>query len=231
MLRFHTRLRVAQLWIGAAALALAAGNTTSFAQAKSSTSKPAPRPAAPVMPRALLDTIQQYATDAKDCRYQGTGPICRVESDFFGLTDFADGSAKLSVHSQRQVVAYSTWKASSTGGRFRVPPGATDVVMVNCGDSDLGDIFECSKVTVVDAKGNTVRPSSYKAARNPYRNALGSKWTVREVDAEYPIGALKDGFEVIYADFGSTEWTFKVTAEEAEKKLLLRIGDPEKTKQ
>jgi hypothetical protein len=76
---------------------------------------------------------------------------------------------------------------------------------------------------VLAASGKTVRPISYTAGANSYHNALGARWRVREVEAVYSAQELLDGFTVNYADFGGTEWTLKVSPEDAIEKLLLKI--------
>lgn len=141
---------------------------------------------------------------------------------FLGLSEFEDGSLRLSVRSNRSLIAFNTAKATESGGRYR--PSADlrqDLVLVHCGDSDLGDKFDCTSVTVKRLDGRRVPPLSYTAGRNAYRNAMGATWTVREVGATYLPRDLVNGFTVDYADDGGNEWTMTVTAADFAEKLMM----------
>ena len=67
-----------------------------------------------------------------------------------------------------------------------------------------------------------VKPLSYSAGPNVYTNALRARWTVRDVTATYPATQLARGFLVHYASFDGSEWSFEVSREDAEEKLLLK---------
>ena len=193
-------------------------------QAKS-VQKPPTAPSVPQLTGQPLAAIQEFAKDPKDCRYQGPGPQCRLENDFWPLVDYADGSSKVVVSSTRGTIALLTWKASTTNGRYTPPPNQPDTVQVQCGDSDLGDIFECARVRLLTPEKRVVKPVSYAAGPRAYRNALGARWSVREVLAVYAIRELREGFSVDYASFNGTEWTFEVSAEDARNRLFLKIGE------
>ena len=179
--------------------------------------KPAPKksaaPAAARMSDALVAAIQDLAKD-------------KSSYEFLALADYAEGSMKLSVNSNRTMIAWQTAKALESGGRYRVQTALErlDLVTVDCGDSDLGDIFECSRVRVLGPEKQVIKPISYTAGANSYRNALGARWRVREVLAMYDARLLRDGFSVEYADFGGTEWTFPVLPDDARGKLLLQLA-------
>lgn len=170
------------------------------------------------MSDALVSAIQALTKD-------------RTESEFLGISEMRDDSHALHVNSFRALIAWQTAKANDGGGRFRPPANdRMDVVTVDCGDADIGDVFECSRVRVISPGKRVVKPFSYTAGPKTYRNAMGAKWTVREVFATYHALDLKEGFSVDYADFGGTEWTLVVSAEDAAEKLLLKVSQPESSK-
>jgi hypothetical protein len=171
----------------------------------------ASQPSQPRISDSLLTLIQQTAV--KD-----------IIPSFSGLMDYANGSGKLHVISARALIALKTKEAAESGGKYTPSaPDRADILMIDCGDSDLGDIFECSRVRVLTPSKRIVQPLAYAAQRNTYHNAMGARWAVREVTARYPIRDLRDGFSVEYADFSGTGWTFVVSADDARDELLLKL--------
>ena len=143
--------------------------------------------------------------------------------DFLGLSHSSGGTQRLHVISNRAEIAWKTAKAADSNGRYTPPLNErVDVVVISCGDSDLADIFECSRVRVTRPDKVEVKPLSYSAGPNVYKNGLGGTWTVREVFATYPVLPLAGGFIVDYASFDGTQWTFEISRGDAEQKLLLK---------
>jgi hypothetical protein len=139
---------------------------------------------------------------------------------FGGIVD----SQRLHVISGRAFIAFKLAQARESGGRYNPPESVrTDSVTVSCGNSELGDIFNCSSVSVKNAAGTRVKPVRYSAGSNAYSNALRAKWNVREVNAVYLATSLKDGFSVDYAAPDGSEWTYEVTPEVARDALLLDL--------
>ena len=144
----------------------------------------------------------------------------RSSSSLVGLSKSVNGGPALHVLSYRTWIAWRYASAAEQGGRFTPPPDMRlDVVKVSCGDSDLRHIFECSLVSVINAEGNRVAPVFYSAGPRIYRNGL------REVTAIYHTHDLADGFTVTFADVEGSEWSFEVSADDAENELLLKV-DP-----
>jgi hypothetical protein len=143
---------------------------------------------------------------------------------FVGLYQMQDESTKIQVTTGRTRVAFLMSDALVKGGRYSPPPALRlDVLIVDCGDHDIGEVFECSRVTLKTQTGKQIKPHWYKAQPNTYKNALGSSWSVREVAAIYPIDGLIEGFSIDYANPTGTEWTFSVTAAQAADDLLLGL--------
>jgi hypothetical protein len=77
-----------------------------------------------------------------------------VDNDhsYLGLHKYDGDSELLSISSSRQLIAFSSGQADSKGGRY-VPPASmrADIIMITCGDADLGDRWDCANVTVSKA--------------------------------------------------------------------------------
>jgi hypothetical protein len=144
---------------------------------------------------------------------------------FPGISVYVDdigGSQKLYIYSSRSRIARKTGGAAKSGGRYT--PSAVerlDTVSISCGDEDLGDIFECALVRVTTPEGKAVKPLSYSAGPRVYQNAFGATWTVQQVLATYAARDLIRGFAADYASPDGTEWTYKVSEEDAQYDLLL----------
>jgi hypothetical protein len=181
--------------------------------------EPAPKPTATTTPppsRMSNELVQALLALAKQ-RYSNT---------LLGMWKSVDDSMALSVRSNRNLIAWRNASVVEDGGRFNPPAEMRlDLVIVSCGDSDLGDIFECARVTVNGPKGQRIAPVSYNAGPRNYQNALGARWTVREVLATYNVRDLRDGFTVTFVGKDGAEWDFAVSAEDAENELLLKL-DP-----
>ena len=144
----------------------------------------------------------------------------RSSSSLVGLSKSVNGSLALRVLSYRTLIAWRYASAAEQGARFTPPNDMRlDVVKVSCGDSDPQHLFECSLVSVMNAEGKRVPPVFYSAGPRIYRNGL------REVSSIYHIHDLTDGFTVTFADVNGSEWSFEVSADDAENELLLKV-DP-----
>lgn len=155
-----------------------------------------------------------------------------ISTDFLGISEYGDDRQRLYVASGRSLIAYNTAKATETGGSYRPPADLRrDIVSIDCGDSDLGELFECARVRVTPLDKRPVKPISYKAGPAAYKNALGARWTVREVMAVFSAKDLADGFVVEYSDFNGTDWTLNVSPEDAAEKLLLKVTARDTTKE
>jgi hypothetical protein len=143
--------------------------------------------------------------------------------DFLGISHYRDGRQKLRITSARAQIAYKTAEAIESDARYiPLSQDRRDTVSLHCGNSDQGDIFECSRVRVSQLDARLIRPLSYSAKANRYKNAQGTLRVVREVVAEYSAPDLSDGFLVTYTSFDGTESTFEVSCEEAQVRLLLK---------
>src|SRR5207247_532575 len=132
---------------------------------------------------------------------------------------------RIFVTSARGQIAYKTPK-EGTNARYTPPPEfRSDIVVINCGNAEFGEIFECSRVRVRLPNKREIKPLSYLAQPNTYHNGFGAQWTVRTVLVKYSAPELRDGFSIEYASFDGTEWTFEVSAKQAEEILLLKCGD------
>ena len=146
--------------------------------------------------------------------------------DFVGLSEYDHGRLKLLVTSNRAIIAYETARAAESD-RSYTPESLErlDTVNIECGDSDLRAIFECSRVRVMRRDKSEIQPASYFDRPNDYRNASGARWTVHEVQAVFAARELSDGFVIEYASDDGIEWTFEVSPEDAREKLLLKLVD------
>jgi hypothetical protein len=140
-----------------------------------------------------------------------------------GLDDSFGGTTRLFVVSSRNMIAARTADAAGSRGRFVPPPDMRqDFVHISCGDHDLGEIFECSRLRVL-VDGKQIAPVTYNAGPKAYRNALGATWSVREVAAVYDARRLTKGFTVEYASPNGGQWTFTVAPDQAAVDLLLDV--------
>src|SRR6267142_583008 len=98
-----------------------------------------------------------------------------------------------------------------------------DVVYLTCGDADLGDRWNCVKAEVTNGTGRPVAPITYKSGPSVYHNALGATWTVRRVEATYPIAPLIDGFTVVVAGDEGTAYSENVSKDKADDELLFTL--------
>ena len=146
-------------------------------------------------------------------------------SMFAPLTKTMGRSTALTVVSNRLMIAYTAASTQEKGGRYTPPETARfDLVLVSCGDADIGEVFECEKVSVVDPFGQTVQPVTTQSGPKEYKNAAGGAWTVREASAFYDRRTLMRGFTAVAYGFDGTEWPLEVSPEEASSHLM--IGDP-----
>jgi hypothetical protein len=132
-----------------------------------------------------------------------------------GINKTAGGREVLSVNSLRALIAAANASAIAEGGKYAPPQSLRrDLVRITCGDADLGEIFDCDKVSVANSRGRVVAPFAVDAGAKPYRNALGAKWSVRTVTAFYSVSALLDGFTVTAFGTDGTEWPLIVSKED-----------------
>jgi len=81
-----------------------------------------------------------------------------------GLDDSFGGATRLFIVSSRNMIAARTADAAGSRGRFTPPAEMRqDVIHISCGDHDLGEIFECSRVRVLTRP--CLRPSSMSWCR------------------------------------------------------------------
>lgn len=146
--------------------------------------------------------------------------------DFAGLADYAHGARKLYVTSNRATIAYKTALAALKNAQYNRPPSERqDAVHVECGDPDLRDAFECSRVRVLRLDRTEIRPLSYAAEPHGYTNSSGDRWTVREVYATYLAEDMSDGFLVEYLSVDGVEGRFEVSPADARDRLLLKLAN------
>ena len=146
--------------------------------------------------------------------------------DFVGLSEYDHGSLKLLVTSNRANIAYKTAKGAESNHRYTpLAEERLDTVNIECGDSDLRKIFECSSVRVIRRGKSEIHPLSYSSKPMDYFNASGNHWTVHEVWAVFSARELSDGFIVEYTSYDGIEWTFEVSPEDAREKLLLKLEE------
>jgi hypothetical protein len=148
----------------------------------------------------------------------------KLSHDNAGIFKIANGSSVIAIMSARNMIVNSAAKAVFGGGRY-VPPAdmKADIVMVGCGDSDLGDRWDCVRLQVLDSSGRRVTPITIKSGPNVYRNGFGATWTVREIHAVFLASQLRNGFSVVVADAGGTEYQEDVPKARAETELLFTI--------
>jgi hypothetical protein len=151
----------------------------------------------------------------------------RTSMTLIGISKFVGESLSLSVASNRSLIAYNNAVAVERGGRYAPPASLrADLLSIDCGDADLGEIFNCTRVAVKTAAGKVLRPITMRTGPQTFRNALGARWTAQTVAATYQINELTSGFLVDYAAADGTAWTLNVSATEARRDLLLTI-DPQ----
>jgi hypothetical protein len=148
-------------------------------------------------------------------------------STFLGLSKRVGDSLAFTVVSNRSLIAFMSASTAEEGGRY-TPPAAvrSDIVVVTCGDADLGEIFECSRVTVTAANGRRVNPIATDSGVRSYRNALGAGWKAHRTVAHFRIEPLRGGFTVTAHSPDGTEWPLEVSAEEASMALLIGTALP-----
>jgi hypothetical protein len=171
-----------------------------------------PRP----IPRLSAPAVSAIQNLAKNKRFY----------DFVGLSEYDHGRLKLLVTSNRAIIAYKT-AAAAERNRSYTPPAQErlDTVNIECGDSDLLEIFECSRVRVMGPDKSEIQPLMYSSRPTDHTNTSGDRWTVHEVRAVYSVEELSDGFLVEYASYDGTEWTFEVSPDDAQEKLLLKLAE------
>jgi len=141
-----------------------------------------------------------------------------------GLDDSSGSTTRLMIMSNRNIIASRTADAAGSGGRFTpTTEMRRDVVVMSCGDHDVREIFECSRLRVL-VNGAVIAPLTYSADTNVYRNALGATWNVREVTALFDARRLVKGFTVEYASPDGAEWSFAVEPDQAAVDLLLDVS-------
>src|SRR6266850_1916225 len=93
--------------------------------------------------------------DGSSCGYYVSGRY-----GFIGLSDYGNNSSRLYVTSARALIAFKTAKASESNARYTPPANERlDTVSISCGDSDIGEIFECSRVRVMNREKRVIKPS------------------------------------------------------------------------
>jgi hypothetical protein len=201
------------LWMILAALLV--GHNTISAQKPAQKTAATPATAAPAAPRLSNTTIAALQELADK------GP----SSSYLGLSDGTGKSARITVRSSRVLIAFNTAKAKEGNGRYAPPEDVrADVVLVKCGNTDLGNVFECAQVAVKDASGRVVKPVSYSAGPETIRNAAGTTWAVRLVQASYLVRDVVDGFSVEYDGFTGPGRTLKATGPDVDTRLLFHVG-------
>ena len=151
----------------------------------------------------------------------------RHSQTLLGVSESQGDSQALYIASNRVLIAWRNATAVESGGRYTPPRDLlVDLVNIDCGDSDLGELFECVRIAVTTPNGQRVKAVTYKAGPRSYRNALGARWVVREVQASYRAADLEKGFSVTYASDDGSEWTFTVSAQQAANDLLLVLPSP-----
>lgn len=195
-----------------AAILLFAGSTAALAQSSAppgSTARSAPT--APRIPEAVIERMLTVGAE-------------NDASDFMGLHKFDGDTTMLSISSARQSIAFSTANAVSKGGRYNPPASArADVVVVTCGDEDLGERWDCGRLSVVTAAGKRVAPLSYSSGAKTYKNAMGASWTATTSTGMYRLADLADGFDVVFAGTNGSEFTYEVSADDVASRLFTEL--------
>jgi hypothetical protein len=184
-----------------------------FAAIMAASQQPPPQRPMPRLSDRVVSAIQNLA---KDKRFY----------DFVGLSEYDHGALKLFVTSNRAKIAYETAKAAESNQRY-TPLGEErlDTVNIECGDFNLQETFECSRVRVMRRDKSEIQPLSYSSKPMDYINASGNHWTVHEVWAAFSARELDDGFIIEYVSYDGVESTFEVSPEDAREKLLLKVEE------
>lgn len=179
---------------------------------------PSPPPKAPAVasvPRIPVEVVARLLT---------VGSESASTWEFLGIHKIEDDSRLLSISSGRQSIAFAAASGAQKGGRYTPPVGArADIVTISCGDEDLGERWDCARVSVVNVAGRRVAPLSYSGGPKAYRNALGATWTATLATASYRLSDLTKGFEVRYAGTDGTDFTEKVSAADVAAKLFSEL--------
>lgn len=177
--------------------------------------RPAPTTAAPPIssiPRATIERLLLVGGEAGST------------VEFLGIHKFDDDVSMLSITSNRQGLAFASASAASKGGTYTPPAEMRrDLVTISCGDADIGERWDCGRITVMNATGRRVAPVSYTAGPSIYRNALGSTWTATRATAIFRLSELVGGFSVRYAGTDGTEFTQAVSAREVDHVLFAEM--------
>jgi hypothetical protein len=175
-------------------------------------------PVPPTMSDDVVSDLLALATTHSSLQFK---PITRV----------VDESRVILVTSNRMRIASKNASVFEKGGRYS-PPAADrlDAVVIECGDADLEEVFDCNRLSVIDSTGKAIDPLSVEAGPNVFRNSAGDSWTVRTVMALYPIEPLRGGFEVTAHVPDGTEWPLTVTAEQALNQLLIGRSIPSRVR-
>jgi TonB family protein len=141
--------------------------------------------------------------------------------EYLGIHKIEDRTSLLSITSARQGIAFSARRAAAKGGRYLPPADVRiDVVFITCGDADLGERWDCLRLSTADSLGRPVAPLTYSSGPKTYRNALGATWTASRVTATYRFVDLSNGFTVRYSGGDDTEFTEVVPASKVRADLL-----------
>jgi hypothetical protein len=147
-----------------------------------------------------------------------------VPHPFVGIYKIEDGSSMLQILSARQSIANNAASAASKGGHY-LPSAAMreDVVFMSCGDEDLGDRWDCARLSVSTNTGRRVTPITYASEPRAYHNAFGATWTARKTIATFRVSDLRDGFTVTFAGTDGAEYREQVTKDQAADELLFTV--------
>jgi hypothetical protein len=152
----------------------------------------------------------------------------RSRFDFGGLSEYDHGTQKILVTSNRATIAFRSAQAALGQRRYSpTPQERIDTVLVQCGDPDPHEFFECARVRVMRSDKTQIQPLSYSAGPMEYQSPGGETWAAYEVFALYAASDLSDGFLVNYLARDGSEFNFEVSAKDAEEKLLLKIPNEE----
>jgi hypothetical protein len=145
------------------------------------------------------------------------------DSSFESIEHPALGPRRVLISSSRQWLAKELASAKAGGLPLKAPSAnQPDVLLVQCGNSDFRQLYQCAKVTVSNAGGTVVPPLTHRAAVNTYYDAEGASWKVAEVTNSYPVSTLVRGFAVTYQDTKGVASTVTVSASDAARRLMLR---------
>jgi hypothetical protein len=167
------------------------------------------QPATPQMPAAIVERIVTV--------------VEQQDSSFESIEHPALGPRRVLISSSRQWLARELAGAKAGGLPLKAPSlNQPDVLLVQCGNSDSRQLYQCAKVTVKNAAGSVIAPLTHRAAVNTYYDAAGVSWKVAEVTNSYHISALRRGFVVAYQDTKGVASTVTVSATDAAGRLMLR---------